>query len=81
MFSYPPRPITTCYQSVEQGSDEGGGKGVGDLLVAKGGGCNLDAGACDSMVNQQEEEVPTVDICESPGRRPGHEGWEQRSGG
>jgi hypothetical protein len=30
---------------------EGGGEGVGGLLIVKGSGCNLDAGTCDSMAD------------------------------
>jgi hypothetical protein len=51
-------------------ASEGGHEGVGGLLTAKGGGCNLDVGVCDSMFNQHEEEVPTVDICKSHECRP-----------
>jgi hypothetical protein len=49
-------------------ADEDGGEGLGGLLVAKGGGCNLDTGACDSMANQREE-VPTMDTCKPVRRR------------
>jgi hypothetical protein len=44
------------------------GEGVGSLLAAKGGGCDLDTDAYDSMANQLKE-VPTMDIYEPPGRR------------
>jgi hypothetical protein len=56
-------------------ADEGGGEGVGGLLIAKGGGCNMDISTCNSMADQREAEVPTVDICEPPERRPGCAGW------
>jgi hypothetical protein len=67
---------------IAEGGDlagEGGSEGVGCLLA--GGGCNLDEGVCDSISDQREEEVPTVDICESPGCMPGHVGWVWHSSG
>jgi hypothetical protein len=61
-------------------ADEGGGEGVGSLLGVKGRSCNLDASACDSMADQREE-VPIVDICESPRCRPRHVGQVRHNGG
>jgi hypothetical protein len=58
---------------------EGGIEGIGILLTAKGGDCNLSAGACDSMADQHKEEFPTVEIYEPPERRTGRAGQVWRS--
>jgi hypothetical protein len=54
---------------VEDGDlvDEGGDEGVGGLLTTKDDNSDLDACVCNSMADQHEEEVPTMDIYEPPG--------------
>jgi hypothetical protein len=63
---------------VEDGdlADEGGGEGVGGLLTAKDDNSDLDARACNSMADQREEEAPTMDIYEPPGRKL--DAWDGR---
>jgi hypothetical protein len=49
------------------------------LTRREGSGCNLDIGTCDSMADQREEEVPTMDICELLRHRPRCVGRVRRS--